>query len=235
MRGREWLWVAGAIGATGLLVWLLADSFPGALDENGSMRLVYGLGCLALMGGAVIMHVRRKPIAALRNIAIWAAIMFVLVAGYSYRHELKGAWLEVSARVTGELVPGRGTEIGVDGIRFSAGRDGHFHVEAEVDGQPVSFIVDTGASDIVLTQEDARRLGFDPEQLDYSRVYETANGLVRAAPVRLEEVVIGPIRVERIGASVNEAPLFSSLLGMSFLKRLEGGYEVRNDTLTLWR
>jgi aspartyl protease family protein len=234
MRGRVWLWAAGAIGATGLLVYFLADSFPSPRSDD-SMRLVYYGLWGALLLGAVIMHFRRAPIAALRSIAIWAGLMFVLVAGYSYRFELEGAWLDVRARVTGELVPGRGTEIGVDGIRFSAGRDGHFRVEAEVDGQAIDFVVDTGASDIVLAPQDARRLGFDIDRLDYSRPYETANGIVYAAPVRLDEIVIGPIRMENIGASVNEAPLSSSLLGMSFLKRLGGGYEVRNDTLTLWR
>jgi aspartyl protease family protein len=235
MRGRVWLWVAAAIGVTGLLVYFLADRFPDALDEDGTPRLIYYLLWLALMVGALVMHIRHRPVAALRNVAIWAAILFVLVAGYSYRMELEGAWLDVRARVAGELVPGRGTEIGVDGIRFTAGRDGHFHVEAEVDGELISFLVDTGASDVALTPEDARRLGFDLEQLDFSAHVETANGVVRAAPVRLDEIVIGPIRIENVRASINEVPMTSSLLGMSFLKRLEGGYEVRNDTLTLWR
>jgi aspartyl protease family protein len=235
MRRNAWLWVAGAIGATGLLIYFLADSFPNALGERDQISLVAYLGWLVLLLGSLIMHVRHRPIAALRNIAIWAAVFIVLVGGYSYRQELEGAWMDVRARITGELVPERGTEIGVDGIRFNAGRDGHFHVEAQVDGAPVSFVVDTGASDIVLTPDDARRLGFDPAQLNYSRAYETANGIVYAAPVRLNEVVVGPIRLENVIASVNQAPLSTSLLGMSFLKRLEGGYEVRNDTLTLWR
>lgn len=234
-RGREWLWAVAAIGATGLLVFFLADHFTTALDGDDTIRFAAYALWLVLIGSALVMHIGRRPIAALRNIAIWAMIGFVLVAGYSYRHELNSAWLDVRARVTGELVPGRGTEIGVDGIRFNAGRDGHFHVEAEVDGEVVSFVVDTGASDIVLAPQDARRLGFDVERLDYSRIYETANGIVRAAPVQLDEVVIGPIRLENLRASVNEAPLSTSLLGMSFLKRLSGGYEVRNDTLTLWR
>jgi aspartyl protease family protein len=235
MRGGVWLWVAAAIGATGLLVWFLSERYPGALGETGQITLVHHLGWLALLLGAVVMHVRRRPIAALRNIAIWAMLFLVVVGGYSYRHELEGAWLDVRARITGELVPERGTEIGVDGMRFTAGRDGHFHVEAQVDGEPVSFVIDTGATDVVLTPADARRLGYDPAMLNYSRIYETANGIVRAAPVRLDEIVIGPIRIEDVGAAVNEAPLSTSLLGMSFLKRLGGGYEVRNDTLTLWR
>lgn len=235
MRRNVWLWVAAAIGATGLLVWYLSERYPGALGEYGQITLVHHLAWLALLLGAFVMHIRHRPLAALRDVAIWAVIFLVVVTGYSYRQELEGAWLDVRARVTGELVPSRGTKIGVDGVRFTAGRDGHFHVEAEVDGEIVSFVVDTGASDVVLTPADARRLGFDPAQLDYSRRYETANGIVRAAPVRLNEVVVGPIRLENVSASVNEAPLSTSLLGMSFLKRLSGGYEVRNDTLTLWR
>ncbi len=55
---------------------------------------------------------------------------------------------------------------------------------------------------------------------------------MRGAPVRLGEIVLGPIRLTDVVASVNEAPMGSSLLGMTFLGRL-GGYEVRDDTLTL--
>ena len=79
---------------------------------------------------------------------------------------------------------------------------------------------------------DARRLGFDPDALAYTQVYSTANGTVRGAPVILREVAVGPIRVRDVAASVNDAPMAGSLLGMSFLGRLSA-YEVSNGSLTL--
>jgi aspartyl protease family protein len=113
-----------------------------------------------------------------------------------------------------------------------AGPHGHFMVDAEVDGTPLTFLIDTGASDIVLSQADARRLGLEPRTLDYSRSYQTANGVVRAAPVELRELRLGQLRLYELDASVNERPLPVSLLGMSFLGRLQG-YEVTDGRLIL--
>ncbi len=235
MGGRPWLWVAGLVGLTGLVVLLLADRFPGALRGDGARQdLAYVLAWLALLGASLVMHVRRRPLAALRHILAWATIMLLIVAAYSYRDLIAGAYTDARARILGELLPQRGTAVGAEGVRFRIARDGHFHIEAEVDGRRISFILDTGASDVVLTREDARRLGWDPDTLDYRRAYVTANGTVRGAPVHLDELVIGPIRLADVEASVNPAPMDSSLLGMSVLRRL-GGYEVHGDTLTLWR
>ena len=119
-------------------------------------------------------------------------------------------------------------------ISFRANAQGHFVVEADVDGTALRFLVDTGASDVSLSPADAERLGFDLAGLDYTRRYRTANGMIRGAPVRLARVAIGPIVLDDVRASVNEAAMKHSLLGMSFLERLSG-YEVARETLTLRR
>jgi aspartyl protease family protein len=113
-----------------------------------------------------------------------------------------------------------------------AGPQGHFVIEAEVNGEPVTFLVDTGASEIVLTTADARRLGFDPQRLEFSQRFRTANGEVRGAPVRLRELRVGQFSLYDLNASVNAAPLPVSLLGMSFLERLHG-YRVEDHRLVL--
>ena len=130
---------------------------------------------------------------------------------------------------------GAAPEEATDGLLemvIRAGPHGHFVVAAEVDGTPLTFLIDTGASDIVLSQADARRLGLEPRTLDYSRSYQTANGVVRAAPVRLRELRLGQLQLYDLDASVNEGPLPVSLLGMSFLGRLQG-YEVMDGRLIL--
>jgi clan AA aspartic protease (TIGR02281 family) len=109
---------------------------------------------------------------------------------------------------------------------------GHFVIDAVVDGVPLTFLLDTGASDIVLTLEDARQLGFLPQTLEFSQRFRTANGEVRGAPVRLRELRIGQFSLYNLDASVNEAPLAISLLGMRFLDRLSG-YQVEDGRLIL--
>jgi clan AA aspartic protease (TIGR02281 family) len=109
---------------------------------------------------------------------------------------------------------------------------GHFLVEAVVEGTPLAFVVDTGASDVVLSPADAERLGFRAHELRFTRRYQTANGVVAAAPVTLREVRIGQFSAFDIEASVNGAPLPVSLLGMSFLRQFRG-YEVDDGRLIL--
>ncbi len=211
------------------LVVLLASWFPSALDsEDGMMHVVYLVALLALVSTGVLIRRRTSFRRGATQAAIWLAIGVVLVAVYGYRFELAG----VRDRVLGELLPGRGISDGSGVVRFRAGENGHFHVDAVVDGVSIRFLVDTGASDVVLSAADARRLGFDLDKLAYSRTYATANGLIQGAPVRLHEVRIGPIRKADVAASVSVAPLWRSLLGMSFLERL-GGFEMAEGTLTL--
>lgn len=231
MQQRRWIWVFVAGLALTVLVLYLIRRFPGALDSDlDRPRLLALLLWLSLLVGSAVLHYRARPGSALRHAAIWIGIGLLLLIGYSYRDVL----VDLRSRVLGELLPRQGVAQGGDAISFRPRGDGHFHVEALVDGVRMRFLVDTGASDIVLSPADARRLGFDPDRLEYTRVYETANGGGRGAPVTLGELVLGPIRLAEIPASVNATPMSSSLLGMSFLNRLSG-YEVRDGRLTLWR
>ena len=224
-RGGGWLgWIVLglAIGAAVLLL----DVVP----EGQHSRFIYLLVLLVFIGGTLLWRLHRAPLArSLRHGAVWLLIGGVLFVGYSFRDE--AAW--VLDRVTGDLVPERGYGAGDGEISFRAGRGGHFAVEALVEGVAISFLVDTGATEVVLTKADARRLGLDPEALAYTRSYQTANGTVIGAPLQLDRIAIGPVVVDNVRASVNSAPMEGSLLGMSFLGRI-GGYRVAGDVLTLY-
>ncbi len=113
------------------------------------------------------------------------------------------------------------------------GRDGHYYVTAEVEGVPVDFLVDTGASMIALTYEDAERIGLRPGQLDYSLRAQTANGVALFAPVTLQDVAIEQIEIDDVRAAVAQSDMGMSLLGMSFLGRLDG-YQVEDGNLILY-
>jgi clan AA aspartic protease (TIGR02281 family) len=115
---------------------------------------------------------------------------------------------------------------------IEAGPHGHFLLEAVVNGVPIDFLVDTGASHVVLTIPDARRLGFTANDLEFTQEFQSANGTVRAAPVELRELRIGQLSLFDLEASVNGGTLPISLLGMSFLQRLSS-YEVADGRLIL--
>jgi aspartyl protease family protein len=111
-------------------------------------------------------------------------------------------------------------------------QDGHFWAEAVVEGRPVRFLVDTGASAVSLTPEDARRLGIDVGKLDFRNAVTTAAGTAHAAPVELAYVSVAGARVEKVPAVVLDKGLKTSLLGMSYLGRLSS-FEASRSALTL--
>jgi aspartyl protease family protein len=102
----------------------------------------------------------------------------------------------------------------------SKGPDGHYWAQAQVNGRYVRFLVDTGATTVALTSQDAERLGLNPRQLDYTSAVITANGQARAARVKLDSITVAGARVEEVDALVIEKGLQTSLLGMTYLGRL---------------
>ena len=110
------------------------------------------------------------------------------------------------------------------------GADGHFWADARVNGEPVRFLVDTGATAVALTPADAQRLGFKPTDLKYGYNVTTATGSSRAAAVTLASVSINGARLDDVKALVIADGLDVSLLGMSYLGRLTR-FEATRDTL----
>ena len=125
-----------------------------------------------------------------------------------------------------------GAEDGLGEVEIKPGQFGQFRIEAEVNGEPVEFLVDTGASLVVLGSKTAERLGFDLESLEYSGMAQTANGTAPIARIILDEIVIGDLTIGTVEAAVVKKPMATSLLGTSFLARL-GSYEVRDGRLVL--
>ncbi len=114
---------------------------------------------------------------------------------------------------------------------YRADKRGHVALTAMVNGTPVRFLVDTGASRVTLTTEDARAAGVDHGALVFNQRSQTANGLSREAPVTLREIRIDRLSLDNVSAAVNEN-LTVSLLGMSFLRRLKS-FEMRDGLLTI--
>ena len=201
------------------------------MSEGALPQLLFLGLLLAWLLSAGIRGGRIGP--AARNLGAWALIVFGLVAAYAYRAELQ----DVGHRVTLGLIPGSSvTRLNDDGTAtLLAGRDrrGHFVVTGEVDGTPIEFLVDTGATTIALSHADAARAGIDPASLNYTIPIRTANGIARAAQVRVDRISLGGIERQNLIATISEpGALTQSLLGMNFLGSL-ASFEIRGDRLIL--
>lgn len=214
---------------------------PGILPTGGDQaHLAYLVGWLAMLCAAIFMFGRMPLGHALRSLLIWAGIGLFLVAIYALRDDFG----DLYAEVRGEILPHAPQDIqaepaedgavaGVTSVRRAG--DGHFWAEARVNGAPVRFLVDTGASTVALSEADARRAGLNPASLRYTAQVMTAGGAARGAPVRLNHVAVGSVRLENVQAIVIEGDTLQiSLLGMSFLGRLSR-YEATQDRLILER
>lgn len=197
-------------------------------------RLALLLAILAFVGVGVIVGSMRAG-EVLQAILFWTMAIVVLVGLYSFRDELG----IVGGRIVGALVPGTpiagrlSGESDPNSVVVLRNGGGHFGVRAEIDNEPMSLLVDTGATFVTLTPQDAADIGIDPSTLDYVVPIQTANGTIRAASVRLNRVVIGPIAQDNVPALVApRGALDESLLGLSFLDRL-AGYSVSGDRLVL--
>jgi aspartyl protease family protein len=220
-----WLGLMALVGAGfGLLVWLRPGQLHG--DDWTDAAYLFGLGAVVSRG---LIFARDIPIVrTVRHIAIWAAIGLAIVAGYTFRGE--GAAL--AGRMRAALDPAAAQAANPRTMVVGRGEDGQFYVTGEVSGAPVRFLVDTGASDIVLSRDDARRVGLDPSSMRFARTVETANGVGRGATIVVSRLSVGPIAMRDVRVSVNQAPMASSLLGMSFLRKLDS-FEVKGDQLFL--
>ncbi len=209
-----------------LVIYLIMRDGSGNEPDWG--RIVYLVVLLAFISAGVGRGFSRNPGKTMRQAAIWIAITAGVALLYSFQDEFS----EITFRLMGQFDPASPqTENG--GVVFYTSEGGQFFVRAEVEGKLILFLVDTGASDIVISPRDARTLGYDPGQLRYDRIYQTANGVGRGASITIESLAIGPIDERMLPASVNEADMDVSLLGMTFLNRLSG-YEVRGDKLVLY-
>ena len=234
MRNRLLWFLLGAIGLA--LVLLIANNDAGSTFGIGNEKFGHGV-YLALWGLVIAAGVagsRRLMGNAARDVAIWIAVVFVLVAGFQYRYELQ----DVAYRVTAGLIPGSPLS-SVDGkgrnvVTLQKLDNGHFGVRADVNGASVSMIVDTGATRTVLTERDASRAGIDTAKLDYNLPVMTANGPAQAASVTADELSVGSIKRRHMAVLV-AAPgsLGESLLGMNFINSLSG-FDMRGDRMILY-
>ncbi len=227
-QGLRWLLLVGLLVAILVLIARHGEGTVGPLSSHDFSSLAYKIALLVFLGGTALTLVRERLTHALTAVLLWVALALVLVIGYSYRFELR----DIADRVMAELVPGHVIARGRN-VEIARTNTGDFAVTAQVNGASVAMVLDTGASSVVLTREDAKAAGLPLEILAYTTNIDTANGRARAAPVTLDRVAIGGLVEHSVEALVAQpGQLKVSLLGMSFLNRLRS-WEVRGDRLLL--
>lgn len=177
----------------------------------------------------------------LRETASWAVVAVIAVAAFMQFDELRSGaahmlGMPASQDAAGSNSDGRDlAQPASHGrvVTIEAGQHGHFRAEAEINGRPVEVMIDTGASMIALSYEDATRAGVYVKPSDFTGRVSTANGITHIAPVMLDRVSVGDITVRNVPAAVLErGRLRTSLLGMSFLNRLSR-FDMRAGELVL--
>ena len=222
-----------SIIAGGLLILLFhGSSRIFGLESESFAQFIYAVPIIGVMSYGILSN-RQNLRPALKMLLIWCILIFGAATIYVYKGELSGA----AQRIASAIVPGRfsvaSSQNGKGTLTISKNIHGHFTTIGSINGHEIAFLIDTGASDVALTYEDAATLGLHPETLSFNRVVSTANGDTVSAPVKLDVIQIGPMIRNNVRASVAlEGRLDQSLLGMSFLTTLSG-VQITPDQLTL--
>jgi aspartyl protease family protein len=178
------------------------------------------------------------------TINLFAGVAIAMGAAFAGAFALKNPEIvhSLAERYAAFAVPEKSLEMGnaesepspsYGEVVLTAGSGGHFETEAEVNGRRIDVMVDTGATLVALTYEDAERAGIFLRPADFTHVAHTANGQARIAPVRIDRIEIGDIVVRNVQGAVGErGAMNKTLLGMSFLSRLSR-VDMRAGTLVL--
>lgn len=192
------------------------------MEPDQIARLAYLLLLLAAIAGWVFVEFRRRMGEALRVALAWGLIFCGVAAGYGLWHDMGNLGVPPPQMVStgGEILVPRAP-------------DGHYYLTLRINGIPIRFLADTGASNMVLTIDDATTIGIDPDSLVYLGEAETANGTVRTARIELPSVELGPYRDTDFPAWVNRGDMAGSLLGMEYLRMFR--VEIAADQMILRR
>ena len=227
-----------ALGLAGLVVIIYilrqsADSLP-SMGGDRIASVVY-MGILAVLIGSAILSSRNRLSHTVKQLVAWAGIFLFLMATYIYRYELQ----DIASRMSAGLIPGSPiSAIDTQGrtqITLIRDNSGHFSAKGAIGSIVVKFLVDTGATDIVLANRDAVNAGIDTKALHYNIPVTTANGMTTSARNTIKNLSIGPIEFQNLTVMIaRPGDLQTSLLGMNYINRLHS-FEIRGDRMILTR
>lgn len=188
---------------------------------------IYSLLLLTILISSLISRRDFAYAKMFKYFAIWSLVGFIFVILYSYRFEFS----DFKSRILGEINPSS-ARVTSEKLIINISQDGHFYLEGKVKNVALRFMIDTGASDIVLGQNDAKRIGIIEDDLEFSKIYHTANGKVFGASTMIDEIEFSGVKFYNVNVSVNGGEMHDSLLGMDFLRKFKR-YEFYQDRLVL--
>jgi clan AA aspartic protease (TIGR02281 family) len=174
---------------------------------------------------------RRAPFVVCITAAAGLGLSGALLGGAASGEALAAGLTRFVPFLAPILLPGHETESSHHAIRIKVDSRGHYVIEGTADGVPLQFLIDSGATNIVLTKEDARKLNVGSLHFDVTTT--TANGPVKNAPVTLGTLTVGSHTAHGVPALVNGGDLEESLLGMTWLQQFRS-IEIKNGVMTLY-
>jgi aspartyl protease family protein len=201
---------------------------PNALNNKTYGNITYATILLVLFLTAILSKNLRSIIRDLKFIGIWAFMFILLIGAYGFRFQIQNFYTVVLQN----LIPSKVTINSNGAVEIAQSSNGHYMLTASINNTPVYFMVDTGATNVALTKNDALKIGVNVDQLTYNQASNTANGINYSASIIIPEIVIGNIKVQNVSASIVKSGLDISLLGMSFLSKLTS-YSVERDLLIM--
>ena len=196
------------------------------IETYNVLKILFYTSLLLFLIFAYISN-RSKANNSIQAIAFWVAIFSILIVTYAFRFELNF----IKDRVLAVLIPSYSWTDQHGKIVIARNSDSHFYINAiGKSNKRIRFLVDTGATDVALTKEDAIKLGLNIKNLKYTKKYSTANGASYAAPVRIDQLTIENKIFYNIEAHITDGGLDVSLLGMSLIERFKD-FKITQDLL----
>lgn len=156
----------------------------------------------------------------------WLILILTVGGAYSFKDVL------LHSRVIAYLLPGYGYKNKNNSITFRKSNNGQFYIITKINNKYIRCLLDTGASDVILSRQDAVRVGINTKDLVFDRRYNTANGAIYAASTIVEQLAISDLVIHNVRVSVSGSALKQSLLGMSVLKNFR--FVIDDDSLTIF-
>ena len=195
-------------------------------DGDQAIHFIYLLGCLLLVASAFM--VRRIPIAqGLKMFVGWVLIFGAAFVVFT----LKDEFLALGNRLMVEVRGGTVEEAAPGEIRIRQASDGHFWVDAELNGQTVRFLIDSGATTTSISRAAADRAGIEPSA-GFGTMVQTANGIVMVQRGRATSLKVGDIERRDVAVHISDGFGETNVIGMNFLSSLRS-WSVEGRTLVL--
>ncbi len=207
----------------GLLMLGLSIAFPAT--KFGDPYLIRGLLVAGIFGGIMVFYSRSSIMRIAKAAGAWIAIIMLLAGFYLFNSNF-------SSDFAAAFMPGYVAERGDGALVIKRAEDGHFWIRTTINGATVPMMIDTGASNVVLSPADAKRAGINTAALRFNNIAATANGDVTFATTKVDTLELGTFKLVQFPVTVNGTAMQGSLLGLRLMNEFSS-YEVSGDTMIL--